>query len=246
MILTGHHRSAAALLRGWPVWARLVGGDAVAVMHRSVTAALHIGAASPARPALGVDRVAAARVLVAADVDPADAVAKVVAARPVGIDAWCRPRVVVIHTVGCGDDHYVRIERGLPPERHRCRPSARDRGEVVFRVSSSATCEEAVACWRTANVGGVQVDLTEGPTPRYHRIGHDPGVFGAQRIFVAATLAKARGAFLEAGEPDRWLVFEGLPSPLGTPALLHASTRPIAMALVTAPPTWLWSTEPLT
>lgn len=190
-------------------------------------------------------RVAAARVLVAADVDPADAVAKVVAARPVGIDAWCRPRVAVIHTVGCGDDHYVRIERGLPPERDRCRPSARDRGEVVFRVSSSATCEEAVARWRTANVGRVGVDITEGPTPHYHRSGHDPGVLGAQRIFVAATLAKARGAFLEAGEPDRWLVFEGRPSPLGTRALLHESTRPIAMALVTAPPTWLWSTEPL-
>jgi len=53
VILTGHHRSAAAMLRGDPVWARVVGGDP-AGGHRSVTAALHVGTSSPAGPALSV------------------------------------------------------------------------------------------------------------------------------------------------------------------------------------------------
>lgn len=51
VILTGHHRSAAALLRGSPVWARVVPGQA-GTMHRSVTAALHVGKVSPAGSAI--------------------------------------------------------------------------------------------------------------------------------------------------------------------------------------------------
>lgn len=70
-------------------------------------------------------------------------------------------------------------------------------------------------------------------------------MLGAYRIFVAATLAEVRGAVIGAGEPDRWFVLEGAPSPLGAPVLLHESMRPIAMALVTAPPTWLCSAERL-
>jgi len=190
-------------------------------------------------------RVAALRVLQAAGDEPAQAVAKVIAAPLVQVDAWRRPRVVVIRTAGCGATHYVRIERGLPPARHRCEPSARDRGEVLWRFSSPARCEEVVARWRTADVGTVQVDITGGGAPRYRRIRHDVGVLAAQRVFVAATLARVRGTFIESGEPDRWLVLEGSPSPLGTLALIHESTRPLPIALVTAPPTWLWSTDPL-
>ena len=59
VILPGHHRSAAALLRRAPVWARLVPSHTI-VGHRSVTAALHIGPFSPAGPALGVAEAVAA------------------------------------------------------------------------------------------------------------------------------------------------------------------------------------------
>lgn len=91
----------------------------------------------------------------------------------------------------------------------------------------------------------MQLDLTADPAHRYRHIGHDLAVTAAFGVFVAATLARVRSDFLAAGEPDRWLAFEGCPAPLGELALLHESTRGIAMALITAPPTWLWSRDPL-
>lgn len=46
VILSGHHRCAAALLRGQPVWARSTPGMKSSG-YRSATAALHIGEVSP-------------------------------------------------------------------------------------------------------------------------------------------------------------------------------------------------------
>lgn len=190
-------------------------------------------------------RVAALAVLEAAGEPLPKAVAKVIAAQRAHLDAWCAPRVVAIQTTGCGATHYVRIERGLPPDRDRCRVSARDRGEILWRFKTSARCEQVIARWRNADVGTVQLDLSADPTDRYRRIGHDEAVLAAYRVLVAATLARVRGNFIDAGEPDRWLVLEGRPGPVGSPALLNESTRQIPIALVTAPATWLWSSEPL-
>lgn len=190
-------------------------------------------------------RVAALAVLRAAGEAHSQAISKVIHARAAQLDAWCKRRALAIRTTGCGATHYVRIERGSVPDRDRCRSSAKDRGEMLWRFTSSARCQQVLARWRATDIGGAQLDATGDADHRYRRVGHNEGVLAAFRVCVMATLARVRGDLIEAGEPDRWLVLEGRPSPVGTTAELHPSTRPLAMALVTAPPTWLWSTEAL-
>ena len=190
-------------------------------------------------------RVAALSVLLAAGENRRRAVEKVLRANGARIDAWCAPRVIAIRTTGCGTDHYLRIERGLPPRRDHGRSTPNDRGEVLWRFDTRATCADVLRRWHGAEVGTVQLDLTPDAKHRYRRIEHDPGVNAAFDVFLAAIAARARVQLLEAGEPDRWLSLIARPAPLDAPATLHASTRPLAMALINAPPTWLWSDEPL-
>lgn len=199
----------------------------------------------PDRSVPTVRRVAALAVLLAAREPAPEAVAKVVGADEASLRSWCAPRVIAIRTSGCGAHHFIRVERGAPAARDHGRTSAKDRGEILWRFHTGATCERVLTRWRSADVGTVQLDVTADPACRYRRISHDAAVTAAFRVFVAATLARLRSDFLASGEPDRWLALEGLPAPLGEPAMLHESTRGIAMALVTAPPTWLWSQDPL-
>jgi hypothetical protein len=71
VVLSGHHRATAALLRGVPLWARLIPAAAEAPAHRSVTAALHVGPTSPAGPvrcvAPAVEGIAAGGTAIVAD-----------------------------------------------------------------------------------------------------------------------------------------------------------------------------------
>lgn len=188
-------------------------------------------------------RVAALAVLCAAGMPPTEAVSKVVSADATTIDEWRHP-ALAIDTTGCGCAHQVKIDRGIATATNHRDSASHKRAPTVRRYTTSATCPDIVARWNRADVGTVIGDMTEFPT-RYERTGHDPAVLDALRVLATATVAAARCRWIDAGEPDRWLDLGSRPSPLGTPATLLPSTRRYAIALIEAPPTWLWTDEPL-
>jgi hypothetical protein len=189
-------------------------------------------------------RVAAFAVLCTAGRSPLEAVAMVLAADTATLEEWCAP-TLEIDTAGCGRKHHVKIERGVATAPNHNRAASHLPGPALCRLKTSATCRSFIERWDRADMGQIQGDLTAGPVPRYFRIGHNPAVFDAFRIFTAATLARARVQFIEANEPDRWLDLAGEPAPIDCPGGLRESTRPLPIALVWTPPTWLWSGESL-
>jgi hypothetical protein len=188
-------------------------------------------------------RVAALAVLHAAGEPSAEAVTKVLTADTTAIDDWRAP-ALAIDTTGCGRAHHVKIDRGLATAPNHSDSASHKVGPAVRRFTTSASCTDVIDRWNRSDVGTVIGDMTGFPVT-YERTGHNPAVFDALRVIATATVAAARCRLIETGEPDRWLDLGCRPIPLGSPAKLLPSTRRFAIALVEAPPTWLWTDEPL-
>lgn len=170
---------------------------------------------------------------------------QVVRAGGATVERWLRPEALAIDTTACGRAHQVVIRRGVAVDVDHRRSESRRVDHTIPRFTSPLTCEELVRRWEAADFGEVRGDISADPTPTYERVGGDPALTAAGEMLRRACLARARCDLVEAGEPDRWLDLDAVAAPTGSPALLYPSTRPLPIALVSAPLTWPWSPEPL-
>lgn len=170
--------------------------------------------------------------------------AEIVRARGRKVNRWLSPRVA-IDTTACGRPHQVVIRRGRALAVNHSESESELPDESIQRFSSPLPCDELVRRWEAGDVGRTLGDLTASPVARYEQVDSDPALQGAAEVLRRACLARARCNLIERREPDRWLVLDAELARPDRPALLFPSTRPISLALVSAPPRWPWTREPL-